>query len=116
MHLAATSPVDAYTFLRGMPPFKRWGLPEADDVEFRVAEIPGCYGYLCFNVKTKTYIVEISCQHIPTIGKLLSTVAHEMCHIRQHMLEKHRPVAHGPKFKRLAAQVCRAHGFDQATF
>lgn len=106
----------AYELLRATPPFKRWKLPASDDVEFHVTRIPGCYGYLHCNVTTKTYIIKISHEHIPHVTKMLATMAHEMCHMRQHLLEPNRPVAHGPKFKRLAAQVCRHHGFDAATF
>jgi phage terminase large subunit len=45
---------------------------------------------------------------------LLATMAHEMCHLRQELTgdRGHHTVA----FKRMAARVCRAHGFDLKTF
>ena len=45
---------------------------------------------------------------------LLASVAHEMCHLRQERIGDRSH--HGAKFKRMAAQVCRAHGFDLKTF
>ena len=45
---------------------------------------------------------------------LLATMAHEMCHLRQEMIGDHGH--HTTAFKRMAARVCRAHGFDLKTF
>ena len=45
---------------------------------------------------------------------LLASVAHEMCHLRQEAIGDRSH--HGARFKRMAAQVCRAHGFDLKMF
>lgn len=116
LHLTPMMLEASYELLRTTPPFNKWKLPEADDVEFHVHRVPGCYGDLRINHASKTYIIRMSFKHLRDVTHMLATMAHEMCHMRQHLLEPNRPVAHGPKFKRLAAQVCRHHGFDAATF
>ena len=45
---------------------------------------------------------------------LLATLAHEMIHLRQYLTGDREH--HGPRFKRMAARVCAAHGFDPKTF
>jgi len=39
---------------------------------------------------------------------------HEMIHLRQYLTGDHEH--HGPRFRRMAARVCAAHGFDPKTF
>jgi hypothetical protein len=45
---------------------------------------------------------------------LLASIAHEMCHLFQERLGDRGH--HNARFKRMAAAVCRAHGFDIKTF
>ena len=33
-----------YALLRFLPPYRRWGLPPADEVDFRVTQSRGVYG------------------------------------------------------------------------
>jgi acyl-CoA reductase-like NAD-dependent aldehyde dehydrogenase len=46
--------------------------------------------------------------------ELMAAMAHEMCHLRQQQLGDRGH--HSASFKRMAARVCRAHGFDLKTF
>jgi SprT-like family protein len=46
--------------------------------------------------------------------ELLAAMAHEMCHLRQEMTGDRGH--HTAAFRRMAARVCRAHGFDLKTF
>ena len=48
------------------------------------------------------------------MATLLATLAHEMCYLRQEMIGDRGH--HTAAFRRMAARVCRAHGFDIKTF
>ena len=56
----------------------------------------------------------VSEAHNGHVVTLLATLAHEMIHLRQHLTRDRE--LHGPRFKRMAARVCAAHGFDPKTF
>jgi len=45
---------------------------------------------------------------------LLSRIAHEMIHLRQHLTGDHQ--LHGPRFQRMAAKIRATHGLDPKTF
>jgi SprT-like family len=45
---------------------------------------------------------------------LLATLSHEMLHLRLDLIGDRSN--HGVRFRRMAAQVCRAHGFDLKAF
>jgi hypothetical protein len=114
LHLTPEILVQAYELLRATPPFKRWKLPHADEVEFRVAKLsePHSAEYTFSN--TVAHRITVCPVENDTLAELLCAMAHEMTHMRQYA---GRPgPSHGPTFKRLAAQVCRVHGFDEATF
>jgi len=101
----------AYELLRTTPPFRRWGLPEADDVGFYVIAAKGDHG----SHWTADFAHHIAINKCHTqLPSLLNCVAHEMCHMRQFILGEKS--YHGPVFKRLADQVCRHHGFDRGMF
>jgi len=120
LHLTPEMLVAAYELLRTTPPFKRWKLPEADDIEFHVTSDNSASGQYTYARTVKTVLwhrIEISNVFNKTLSQVLETMAHEMCHLRQRSSDRcTRSLTHGPKFKRLAAQVCRRHGFDEAAF
>ena len=45
---------------------------------------------------------------------LLSSIAHEMIHLRQHLTDDRE--LHGPRFQRIAGRICAVHGFDPKIF
>jgi predicted SprT family Zn-dependent metalloprotease len=114
IHLTPSMLEASYELLRTTPPFKRWKLPEADDVEFHVTKHrdrqADCTSYVDMRV-----VIRISTTFHGRVAALLETMAHEMCHIHQRRLSPGER-EHGAAFKRLAAQVCRHHGFDPKTF
>lgn len=121
MHLTPGILEAAYEYLRATPPFKKWKLPEAAGVEFHVIAtepdgemIDEAY---CFPRRVPP-MIQASCTAHNDFGHLLATMAHEMVHLKQYAgaIKSRMPVEHGPKFKKLAAQVCKAHGFDPNTF
>jgi len=102
----------AYDFMRTTEPFRLWSLPESDELGFCVVRDPALSadfglreGMPCIRVS------EASNGHTVT---LLSTLSHEMVHLRQHLTGDREH--HGPRFKRMAARVCAVHGFDPKIF
>lgn len=102
----------AYESLRATRPFKRWGLPPADEVEFRIIDRPDRWGR-CGTTKNGTPYIEICASHT-TVAAMNATLAHEVIHLHLHRTDKR--THHGPRFKALAAEVCKHHGFDPKNF
>ena len=67
-----------------------------------------------FGVENGIPVIRVSEARNGFTATLMSTMAHEMCHLRQESLgdRGHYSAA----FKRMAQRVCRAHGFDLKTF
>jgi len=105
----------AYDLLRTTPPIKRWRLPEADDVVFRVVRDDFCGSFRYDEKGVPT--MSISAKRVGKLQTLIEVVAHEMVHMKEDSEGLSRAdVQHSARFKRLAAQVCRHHGFDEKTF
>lgn len=102
----------AYTFLRATPPFNKWRLPQADDVEFHVIGTTNKFGD-CQTIGD-THIIRASNSLIGCLRTLLETVAHEMVHA--YCDRNGVKSDHGREFKRFAKQVCDFHGFDVKSF
>jgi len=108
----------AYRYLAITPPYRRWKMPHPDDVEFHVIRLTDRRGdWNCYQ-KTKGggHIIRISEKLIGRTHSLIEAVAHEMVHMRCEMLGDKTSAPHGGNWKRLAAQVCRHHGFDPKLF
>lgn len=113
LHLTHENLAAAYELLRTTPPFRGWKLPHVDDVEFHVMRTRNCYGDCSHN--GKGFVLRISQTRQRSLGTLLATMAHEMCHIRQMKLAK-TEAYHGATFQRLADRVCGYHQFDRGAF
>lgn len=102
----------AYDLLGETEPFKRWNLPDSDEIRFRVYR-SGDYGL--FQTDGPDMTISASERMIGHLGTLLSTIAHEKIHVYQHVTGM--PMDHGAGFKKLAAEVCRHHrDFDPKNF
>lgn len=101
-----------YDFLRETGPFKGWKLPASDDVEFHVSRDP--HVHADFGMERGVPVIRVSERGAGHTVTLLAAMAHEMVHLRQHMVGARDH--HGASFKRMAGAVCRAHGFDPKTF
>lgn len=108
----------AYEFLRLTPPFKKWNLPHADDVEFVVARHHRYLGYhRGVQYKRHSHEIGISEVCVGHTNTLLRVMAHEMIHQHQQRTRSDTPnTAHNADFKRLARLVCRHHGWDEREF
>jgi len=104
----------AYSYCRACPPFKRWKLPEAENVEFHILEHDGMMGDCEVRRDGEPAIIRISSTHCKTTHLLIETMAHECIHLYlQNEDGRHR---HGPHFRRLAKSICRTHGFKLEDF
>lgn len=124
MHLTPSILEAAYEYLRTTPPFNKWKLPHADGVEFCVDASTAEYGSYEFDLDQRKnddllHRITVSSFKAKSTLHLMETMSHEMTHLHQHVAglkTRYRDVTHGPKFKRLATQVCKAHGFNLKTF
>lgn len=113
MHLTPAILEAAYEFLRATPPFSRWKLPHADEIEFRVTRHRDCQGK-CVTEDDRHAILVSEVKIGRTFG-LLELMAHEMVHVHCHR-QGHLKPEHGAVFRRHAARVCKEHGFDELLF
>lgn len=102
----------AYDFLRTTQPFRGWGLPDSDALGFHVVRRSKISAE--FGIENGVPFIRVSETYNGHTMTVLGTVAHEMIHLRQHLTGDREH--HGPRFQRMAARVCRAHGFDPKTF
>lgn len=102
----------AYDFLRTTQPFCGWKLPEAELVGFHVVRDRTMYAD--FGMENGMPVIRVSEARNGHSGTLLATMSHEMIHLYQQ--RKKDSGHHNAFFRRCAARVCRAHGFDLKTF
>lgn len=101
-----------YDFLRTTEPFRRWRLPDSDVLCFHVVRDAAMSAD--FGVEQGVPFIRVSDANNGHSVTLLSTLAHEMIHLRQHLTGDREH--HGLRFRRMAARVCAAHGFDPKIF
>ena len=104
-----------WDMLRAMPPFCRWSLPPAEEVEFRTPQRSDVHGEWT-RIVDGHHIVTISSQTNGHLLTLIQTVAHEQIHAYQDIKGTSTRAQHNAEFRRLAAQVCRSLGFDEKAF
>lgn len=112
LHITPQLVAATYELLRMTLPFRRWKLPHADDVEFHITEHSDIDGD-CLVSGGKVRI-RVTADRNNTLGKLLLTLGHEMCHVRQEVVAPED--VHGEPFMHLARLVCRRHGFRMEDF
>lgn len=95
-------------------PFRRWRMPHPDIIEFRVLITRDRHAHHRAYTDSSGHEIAVSTGKVTTLDGLTQAMAHEMVHIRQDQLGMRDK--HGAGFKRMAALVCRRHGFDIAKF
>jgi hypothetical protein len=105
---------EAYLFLRGIPPFSKWGLPPAGECTFGLMSGSHHAEY----VKDGKHLILVNPDTHITLTDLLMSVAHEMVHQRQQIVGRLPCIkdAHNSEFRRWAKQVCAATGWDLQKF
>lgn len=118
IHITPEMVEAVYNLLKTMPPFKRWGLPSSNKVEWIITRnktyMGRCTSYSHTDQKFTLEISMVKCTNTQT---LVETVAHEMIHMRQRIVRGFRTeLGHGKDFQKMADQVCRKHGFNRDYF
>ena len=106
----------AYAYLATTLPFRRWKLPSAEEIGFRVTRSRSHFGQ-CLTERTDKgfgHTVEVSSVKNKTGDDMFQTMAHEMIHV--YLDRRSVRAHHGPEFKRCAAIVCRRHGWKVENF
>lgn len=112
LHLTPAVLAAAYEYLRSTRPFRAWKLPHADAVEFSVTRHRDREGDHCVYKRTDDHVIRASENLIRTTDDLMQLMAHEMIHARQHHTKSApKNYGHNAEFKRIAARVCREHGW-----
>lgn len=112
MHLTPDILAATYDWLRALPPFRRWGLPPSDEVEFHVTSARKTFAD-CL-VRDGRVRIRVSSANMAHTTTLVRVMAHEMCHVRADL--QGEKTTHGRLWRRAADQVCRLHGYDPKEF
>lgn len=106
---------NCYDFLAETKPFVRLGLPPSDEILFVITRHRDRRGDYYWD--GKRHVIRISSVNVKRTDGLVRTMAHEMLHLaEEHNGLSKRNVEHSKTFLKLAKQVCRIHGFDEAEF
>lgn len=105
-----------YDFLRATLPFRRWGLPPGEEVEFRVLRTQRRMGSHAVCPRRGHHVISMSSGKMSHTSHLVETMAHEMVHAYQSKRGTETRAEHNAEFRRLARIVCRHHGFDPLEF
>lgn len=107
----------AYDFLAATEPFRRWNLPDSDDVKFRVVRSKWVFGRYVWD---GTHAIEMSSSSIGQTDTLMRFMAHEIIHVHLRLTgmesKSKDPNVHNAAFRKLAARVCATHGWDLKAF
>lgn len=118
MILTPTILVATYEFFCQVPPFSRWRMPEADEIEFHVVRAMKQAAFAdCGVGTTGAFCMRFSARRHRHIQTLLMTMAHEMIHLHQkvHGLES-RNNDHNENFWKCAKYLCATYGWDIGIF
>lgn len=88
-------------------------MPDSEEIVFQVSQDKATFAWLTTK-RRKRPVLTISGAVIGHTDSLMAAMAHEMVHLHQH--RSGMAVSHGAAYKKLAAQVCRVHGFDPMAF
>ena len=117
LHITHEILSSVYDLLRLTPPFSRWKLPEADDIEFRATNCDDqALHWVAVDGDKEQHVIQVSPKHHHTLQAVLASMGHEMVHVHEYNIGFRRKTHHGWKFKILADQVCKHHGFDRGQF
>lgn len=104
---------NAYASLCCLYPFTKWNLPMPEEIDFVVtndAETMGSYMYDTGEDYEHTITVSSArCGHYYT---MLTTLAHEACHMSFHRLKGDKWTQHGKAFRTRCKLIAHELGFD----
>lgn len=106
-----------YNMLCSTSPFREWNMPDGDDVVFKVGRFRSHCAHYQWDGKQHTITASINA--IGFTETLVRKMAHELIHLHLEELGMDRrgtADTHNGAFRRLAAEVCKVHGFDLKVF
>jgi predicted SprT family Zn-dependent metalloprotease len=103
---------ELYDLLRKNPPFSAWRLPTSEKVHFEVRPLDDCFG----DYSPDPHTLRLSTKQCEDLMDALTTVAHEMVHMRLYQIKDPLWSEHGASFEAVAKQVCKIWGFDPQKF
>lgn len=109
----------AYDFLASTPPFNRWNMPEGEDVAFRLIHVEHAVAadrWAWYDKIKGRHTIAISRTRTGYTASLMALLAHEMIHLHEQQSGMATSSQHTKAFWKLAARVCRYHGFDPKSF
>ena len=102
-----------YECLRAFPPFDKWRLPPAEEVEFRTPNRKDIFGeYIEFD----PHIITLSLTNIGHYETAHRVIAHEMLHLSQAIAGTRTKSQHNADWHKRARTVCRHMGWDYKAF
>lgn len=103
-----------YEMLRAFPPFSGWRLPPASAVKFHVLKTDKWHAD--WWIEGDTHHIRVSEKKHAHLASVVSSMAHEMLHVRQRITKTETKGDHNEEFMRLAKRVCSTLGFDYGQF
>lgn len=104
----------AYELIRATPPFDGWNLPDGDEIVFKVTRSNRHMGEYYF--RNGKHHIAASSNIVGHTHTLIALIAHEAVHLHQKLACMETKGQHNAAFKKLAARVCKIHGFDPKVF
>lgn len=113
LHLTIATVELTYDRLRTTLPFRKWGLPDSDDIEFNISTRRDCMGWFRGAGSADHHEIGLSFSKIGSLATLDRVMAHEMIHLKQEVAKTTTAnTEHNAEFYVLAAKVARHHCFD----
>jgi hypothetical protein len=108
----------AYSYLDTTPPYKKWNLPHAEDIIFRVGRRPKEAGR--YQWDGTHHVITASVHGVGHTDSVMRFMAHEKIHLYLEIMgwesKSHSAEVHNAAFRKFAAQACKHHGWDLKAF
>ena len=104
----------AYDYLCHFEPFSGWNLPPSEDVKFQVIRKKDRYAH--YQMVGGVHHIAVSSRFVGRHELLLSTLAHELCHLHCEATCMSTSNPHDATFHKLADRICKIHEFDRLIF
>jgi len=105
----------AYDYLCECPPFNKMAMPHSEDVKFSIGQRKDRFAH--YQMIGGDHHIVVSRRFVGRHITLLSTLAHEMCHLFLEQNCLNGDDVHGRAFHRLADKICNHHPeFDRLIF
>jgi hypothetical protein len=107
-----------YEYFCTTPPFNKMKMPPGKAVKFVVGKATDCFAYYQWDGSKHT--ITVSSRAVAHTITLAQSLSHEMIHLWLYTNKKESKRGgasyHNSFFKKIAARVCRYHGFDPKAF